>query len=37
MVDMAIVIIGTLVSILLAATSYAALEYYRRLRNAQKE
>jgi CRP-like cAMP-binding protein len=37
MVEYAIVIVGALVSILLAATSYAAMEYYKRLRSAQKE
>jgi len=36
-VDVVIVVIGALVSVLLVATSYAAWEYYRRLRSAQTE
>lgn len=37
LVDIVTIIIGALVSVLLGTTSYAALEYYRRLHKAQQE
>ena len=37
MVDLILVIVGVLLSALLASTSYAAVEYYRQLRRAQRE
>ena len=37
LVDLTLILAGTLLSVLLAATTYAAVEYYRQLRRAQKE
>ncbi len=37
MVDLTLILAGTLLSALIAATTYAAVEYYRQLRMAQKE
>ncbi|MCW4006624.1 MAG: MarR family transcriptional regulator [Candidatus Bathyarchaeota archaeon] len=37
MVEFAIVVVGVLLGVLLSVTGYAALEYHRRLRMAQKE
>jgi chromosome segregation ATPase len=36
-VDLILVLAGTLLAVLLVATTYAAVEYYRQLRHAQKE
>jgi len=36
-VDSILLVVGALVTVLVAATSYAAVEYYRQLRKAQKE
>jgi DNA-binding MarR family transcriptional regulator len=35
--NLTLILAGTLLSVLLAATTYAAVEYYRQLRRAQKE
>ncbi len=37
MIDITLVAVGSLLAVLLAATSYAAYEYYTQLRKAQKE